>query len=651
MIQFAVYRDFGGGMTLASARQGPKGSFRYSRGADFRKQPDVITNLPQPDTIGPGVIDGLIQDIVQVPNGTRFALDDNGGFYKLDTSDNVTRVGDVKNGAAGLIFRQDIDRIIISSSDSASSYYPVSGTPSLPSLQVQKYGPSASADVLAYRTGGTNTYMVPLAIDETVGLCTFQPDIEPGYSIKPFVITKGSGDWTLTLHDDANNVLATVTITNANLVNNTLNEFVFGSVVRMLVKPNARTYHWHLTSTVADGTVAVGTVNDLTTANFEFWATRFVVPNNGLHPMEHFLQYICIGNERYLSVWEPLEDTPTNQEWQRHRLTFPPGYEVSGLAIWRNYLAIACEQRSTTNTRDFQTGRIFLWNGTDSTYTDFIDIPEGSPQSIENSQGVLYWIANHALWGYDGGKPIKLKTFPQSEYLYTATEDFTFINPHMLTTRNNVLLMGYPTRTINQNLEHGVYSYGSIDKDYSPSFGLSYTPSQFTSLTNNGSNNLRIGMVKNYGQILHISWRNDQATPHTYGLDTVENDSSPNSQSIVEALILDNGEPYKRKLAKVFFAQFTALTGGQYVQLKYRLERTGNWIFTDPDGNLMRVEAGTSCKFRMDLHFFELEMGVEWGDGVTATDISALGLMFDNLRPLRLHGKLVAGEDYDLVLE
>lgn len=641
-VQFAIYRNFAGGMTLASARQGPPGSFRYGRSVDFRRQPDQMTNLPAPSTISSGVVDDLIQDMVQVADGSRFALGDGGGFYKIDTSDGMTRVGDVSSGAAGIIYRADIDRIIMTSATTAGSYYPVSGTPTAAGLEPAKYGPSRSVDSLALREGGSAIYTTPLAIDETIGKCEFQPDIEPGYSIKVFVLAKGTGDWTLTLHDDANNVLSTVTILNASLVPNALNEFVFSSAIRMLVKPNARTYHFHLTSTVADGTVAVGTINNLATANFEFWAQRFVSPNNGLHPIEHFLQYICIGNERYLTVWEPLEDTPTNAEWQRHRLVFPPGYEVCGLSIWRNYLAIATEKRSSTTTRDFQAGRIFLWSGTSATYDDFIDVPEGSPQSIESSAGVLYWIANHALWGYDGSKPTKVKTFPASEYLYTGTEDFTFINPQMLTLRNNILLMGYPTRTINQNLEHGVYSWGSVDKDYSPAFGLSYTPSQFNTLKNNGSNNLRIGMVKNYGQILHISWRNDQAAPHQYGLDTVENTSSP-ALSIFESLIADNGDPYKAKLAQVLFAQFSDIPAGGYVQLKYRINRAATWIYLD------QATSGTSIKFRLDIRYFEIEFGVEW-TGPTPIDITILGMMFDNNRPLRLHGKLIGGEDYDNIL-
>lgn len=648
MIQTYTISEFAGGVSAAD-KQGPRGSFRYSRSLDFRTNPNRISVLPHMDPIGVGVVDGLIQEIVQVPNGSRFALDENGGFYSINNSNVVTRAGDVKNGAHGMVYRSDIDRLIITSSDSASSYYPVSGVPTAPALQVQKYGPSASADSLANRTGGGSAYTVPLAIDEVKGACPFQPDIEPGYSNRVFVIVPGTGDWTLTLHDDANNVLTTTTITNANLVANSLNEFLYSSAIRMLVKPNARTYHFHLTSTVADGSVAVGTSNDLTTANFEFWAARFVVPNNGIHTAIHFLQYVCITNERYLTVWEPLEDTPTNQEWQRHRLVFPPGYEGCGLATWRNYLAIACEKRSNTNTREFQEGRIFLWNGTSATYDDFIDVPEGSPAGLTSSQGILYWIAAHTLWGYSGADPVDLKRFPNTNPDFSGSDDFTYVNPHMMANRRKTLHVGYPTQTTNANIEHGIYTWGRPDKDYGNSLGYSFILSNGQRF-NNGSNNLRLGCVKSFGNILMQSWRNDGNTSSasTYGLDATDNSTDPSNDAVYESLVFDNGEGWRRKIGMAIFATFLPLPASGTLTLKYKLDR-GSWQY--PENATNSTQGSTSLVCRVDQPFFEIELGVEFGGAISDTiEATTLNLQFENNRPLRLHGKLVGGTDQEVIL-
>ncbi len=647
MIETKYITEFAGGLSSAD-KEGPRGSFRYSRAIDFRKNPNRFSTAPHMDPIGQGVIDGLIQDVVQVPNGTRFALDENGGFYKIDTSNNVSREGDIPSGAAGLIYRQDLDRIIATSSDTASSYYPISGFPASPTLQPSKYGPSASADTLATRSGGVLAYSVPLAIDESLGKCEFQPDIEPGYSVKVQVIAPGTGNWTMTLHDDANNILATTTVANANITANTLNEFLFGNQIRMLVKPNARTYHFHLTSTVADGTVAVSTATDLNTANFEFWASRLVIPNNGLHPTIHFLQYVCIGNERYLTVWEPLEDTPTNQEWQRHRLTFPPGYEICGLALWRNYLAIACEKRSSNNSREYQEGRIFLWNGTSATYDDYFDVPEGSPQGLQASKGVLYYIAAHTLWGYAGGEPADLKVFPNTDPDFSTFDDFTFVNPHMMAIRRKTLHIGYPSQTNSATIEHGIYTWGRPDKDYGNSLGYSYIMSNGARF-NDGSNNLRLGMVKSFGNQLMMSWRNDEADTYSYGLDVSDNGTSPSNDAVYESLVDDDGERGRRKIARVIFATFLPLPANGTVTLKYKIDR-GDWQYP-PDATTF-TQGDTSLKCRIDKPYFEIELGVELGGDITDDiEVTVLGIQFENNRPIIRHGEMIGGTGPEALLE
>ena len=58
----------------------------------------------------------------------------------------------------------------------------------------------------------------------------------------------------MTVHDSFNNTIASVTVPNANL-HTGMFEFIFATPWRPLI-PNV--YHFHLTSTVADGTVVAG---------------------------------------------------------------------------------------------------------------------------------------------------------------------------------------------------------------------------------------------------------------------------------------------------------------------------------------------------------------------------------------------------------
>ena len=74
----------------------------------------------------------------------------------------------------------------------------------------------------------------------------------------------GTGDWTLTVHDVQNKEIAAVTVTNANL-NTGDYEFMFDSVWDAVI---GQDYHFHITSTVADGTVTTTTSGNLNTVDF-----------------------------------------------------------------------------------------------------------------------------------------------------------------------------------------------------------------------------------------------------------------------------------------------------------------------------------------------------------------------------------------------
>lgn len=534
MSKIISQQEFYGGKSTDDAI-GPKASFGYSQSLDFRTNPSKLTVLPGASKISGNVAQDLILNIAQVPSGDRYAYGNTGYIYKIDTDNVFTHLQKLDNGTDGELYRQDTDALYFATRDTIQRYYPLSSTAGVSPTFDMTLAQSRSADTNAYRTGGAATYNVGATINES-DKCTFLPDIEPFYSIKVNILSKGSGDWTLTLHDGLNTKLAEVTKANADIASG-LTEFVFASPVRALVKPNARTYHFHLTSTSA-GTVACGTANDLNTADFELWAYRMVRSNNGLHPMITFQQFICIGNERYLSVWEPLSDSnPPNTEYQRHRLTFPPGFEVCGLTPTDEFLVIACEKRSTDASRDFQEGKLFIWDGTATTYNYVIDVDGGSPEGIYTKDNFPYFIVDGDLCAWPGGKNIvKVKKI--------ANTSGSRVNPNMLTTRNNLLLMGFPSTTSDQAVEHGVYSFGTVDKNYPASFGYDYLISSQTKLKTD-TNGLAIGCVKNFGDDLYISWQEDGK----FGLDVVNSSSAPAPTAKFRARRFDAGAIYKTKLA------------------------------------------------------------------------------------------------------
>jgi hypothetical protein len=126
--------------------------------------------------------------------------------------------------------------------------------------------------------GDSNTYTVPTSITENA---TNRHDFIPekvayNKEIDVYIVAKGTGNWTMTIHDGSNNPTQMcdqhdfssktnsyqVTIPNASLTNGAMNTF---AIEWDNPAPDV-TYHYHLTSTVGDGTVKTTTANDLNTA-------------------------------------------------------------------------------------------------------------------------------------------------------------------------------------------------------------------------------------------------------------------------------------------------------------------------------------------------------------------------------------------------
>jgi hypothetical protein len=560
---------YGGQSTDASI--GTAASFSYSRALEHRRNPSQLTVLPGPRKISAGVLQDLILNVVQVNSGVRYAYGDQGYVYKIDTSNVVTSAGKLTTGSDGCLYRSDSDAVYFATQTDVRRLYPISGTPTFDVT----YGARKSTATAALRTGGTLTYSVPTTLTEA-DYCSFTSDIEPFYSVKVNVITKGTGDLTLTLHDGLNNVLATVTILNAALTVG-LNEFIFSSQIRALVKPNARTYHFHLSSTVAGTTVATSTASNLNTADFEIWAYRLVDTINNLHPMAQFLQYTLIGNGNYLAVWEPLSDSsPSNSEFQSHRLVFPSGYEVNGIAVTDEFAVISCAKYATDGTKDYQDSKLFVWDGTAQTYNQIVNIAGGTAEGIFTHQNYPWFIVNGTLCCWPGGKNvIKVRRIANTETVYKDTVDNTHAYPNMLCVYDNLLHLGYPSTTNNTAIEHGVYAWGSTDKNYPESFNYGYVISTQTNLNTAGT--LQLGCVRSFGDEMYISWKDGTS----YGLDIVDSNCDPAPVAKWRSRRFDAGAGYKDKQALRHAIYTAALPSGAAITPVYKIDDAAEQVQTE----------------------------------------------------------------------
>jgi len=617
-----ITENYGG--LAPDLKQGPEKSFAGGEHIDFRKSPTSITVLPEARKETDSVVVGLITEMIQLPSGKKVAIDDEGWVYSRISNGgwekNTTQLPDT---AAGMTYNLQHDTIYVPgltamhAITNADSRF--NGTLTVVENAITRQTDQSASD-------SANTYTTTGSITETlVHQLTFIPSIEPCYSLKLWVTAKGSVSITATLHDAAHNILGTVTKLAADITDGALNEFVFDNPVRTSVRPNASTYHYHIThSSGTASTIGCATASDLSTARFETIVNRFVEPNNGFHPTTQFLHYILIGNERYLSVWEPISigttTPPDSAEFNQHKLVFPSGYEVTSMASYTEYIAIACEKRSSSSTNEFQDGKIFFWDGTSSTYNFIQDVPEGSPYGLFSHKNVLYWFANGGWWAWSGGNPVKIYQMPNTDFEYTDTNTYMVNNPNTMTVRNGILLGAFPSFTNSTSLEHAVYSFGARNKNYPEAFGKSYTISTGTS--DNSVNPMKLGMIKSFGDKLFISWKDDT----DYGVDIVDPNSDPYSTAYWESLIIDNGRPDRTKQAAEITMSFLPLPTGCTVTPKYKINRATSWTY-----GTAAVATETSLRFNINKRYNEIQLGYDLVQTTATPEITSMVFILDTL--------------------
>lgn len=606
-------------------KEGTQSSVAKLVGLEHRKHATRLTLKPKGrQDANQAIVTDLPVGAARVANGDTYFIGDTGRFYKRTVAGAYSLIGTLASASAkGILYRDDADAIYLTQvNGSVARYWPLSGSPVAASLT----DPWCGNVVDQNRTSGATTYTTPVAIAETAAnKFSFQPQCSPQYSTKVKVVAKGTGNWTLTLHDDANNNLGAATIANGSLTNGALNEFILPVAVSEYVKPNARTYHVHVTSTVADGTLQTATAADLSTADYETWAKRLETTRNGLHPIGQIAQYTLYGNGRYVAVHEPLTNSPDKLEFLSHKIVLPPGYECTGFSQYGELVAVTAEKRSSDNTARFQDGKIFVWDATASNYNYFVNVPSGSPYSPWTSDGILYYIVSGKIKAYNGSQPVTIHNMPGADPEYTDQTTYAVNYPYMATIRNEVAVVGWPSETNNPNAETALYSYGTIDKNYSPSFARDGYISSGTKF-NNGSNNLRLGMVMTFGDDTFIGWRDDsQAVGHRYGIDLIDNFSDPVASASLESLKIDFGLIQKQKTIEGVIVTFEALPAGATVTPKYKPDRAGAWVMGSTAGAGSKV-----ARFMFQHRVYEVEYGFDVTATTTTPVITGHVLAYDN---------------------
>jgi len=504
---------------------------------------------------------------------------------RSDTELNAYKEIELSGGEAGLAAYYELDNSGGDSSANSNSLT-LQNSPSYDADDVPFRSPTTRLDLDQSLDTSGNTYTLQTSISETdTHRQTFTPTKEPLKSVEVLLAAKGTGDWTLTVHDALNREIGSKTIANADLPSSAGDvEFTFDSPLRVVL---GSSYHFHLTSTVADGTVTTTTTNDLETADFHTYFSFLV--DNVFHPIEQITNLLVIGNGRYLASWDAASYNP-------HRLTFPSGYRVRCLGHWREFLVIGTVRGDSLT--DYDQGMLFLWDGISTTYNYKIPVKEGGINAIASGDP-LYFIAGYSgdLLRYSGGIPRKVLRMPNVE-----TGDTLEINPNAITTYRALVHVGMAENSTSSTIKRGVYSYGRLYENLPETLSFDYS----LSLGVTTGSSLEIGGLFPIGDSLFISWRNNTS----YGVDSVTPSNDPFPNATVEFLITDANKIWAQKQAQVIRAYFKKLSSGDSVTLKYKIDRADSWTFGDAVSTADKIEARLPLPTK-GARFNEFQVGID----------------------------------------
>src|SRR5258708_6374566 len=344
-------KEFNTGMTDFEKDGGDGANAQLVQALQIHEDPSYMVPVPIPTKVSGSIVTDLPKWMVDtVPYGTnKFVYGGSGNMYKVTSSDTFTldRSGaTIANGAAGQGLQVLDDWMYYSTSTTIGRYGLIDATPTYNDDLFS----DGTVNLDQSQTKSGQTYTTPTSITENAtNQLVFIPTRDPIKYIAIIPTAKGTGNWTLTVHDSYNNVIGSATVANASLTNGVANNFTFATPLRVVIN---NSYHFHVTSTVADGTVQTGTTSDLSTANYSEYFGILIADTN-FHPMA-LLNGLVIGNGPYLAYWNEATYNP-------NKIVLDKDFTVRSLWKENEFVVAGCWRGTTIDKAT--DGMLYYWDG------------------------------------------------------------------------------------------------------------------------------------------------------------------------------------------------------------------------------------------------------------------------------------------------
>lgn len=653
---------FYGGMGTDN-KIGIKNSFADTECMDARKSPSSLSVLPEASKLSPTDLGSLINSMEQTPDGIRWGIATDGKLYKIDNSNVMTLAATMPDWTAGtfgdIAYWKSTDMLYITGNMNIYAYGKISGSPTVTKLTAPYSTRSTVAQILkrdrndkwtgngvsrwGYMTGGVGSYNVPTSLSEADNdKCIFLPDQSPMVAIDvEFNAKPASGNVTLTVHNEANQVVASKTLAASAVYTTGKTRFEFSPTELEVNRWYGTEYHLHLSASVAGFMVNVYEANKLYGLHFYIYAALLEKTIKNFYPILSWGgSRLYIGNGGYLAEWQPTSTTEQSELFlERQRLEVGTGMEVTSITSNDEYIVLGCEKVGSVGSRPFQQGMLVFWDSAADSWNFKVDSPMGEPKSLYTYENITYMIIDGAIYAYTGGKVlVKVRTLMDSQSEFSGVADDTNVYNKSMTVRRGILLMAYPSITSLKTMRYGIYSFGSVDKNYPRSFYYSYGIPEAEGRYNTDDYTYEIGGIWNYGDNLYYSYKitDVSAGTSTYNLANINNSSVPAKKFKYESLAYYGGMPWKPKMALRIGASFYPLPKGTNIKLKSRING-GDWVVDTKTLN----EGDTEVYLEINKRFNEIQFGFDGENDNTNTKSPRITSVALNARDLGEEGKMI----------
>jgi len=546
-----LLRGFATGGISESKYMGTEGSSASMVGCDIHSIPGVLqSNQKLTKIISESTVDAMCEVAVACSDGNSYWFSNTtGSIWKVTSAFSVSLVHTTtpEIGGAGCLGAMEYKGYIYWATEKRLHRIAVTTT------ALADWATYASEDWGALNfeqeDGGIgSTYILLTSISEDPAhRQTYYPLMRPEESVALNINAKGTGNWTLTIHDASNNLIASKTITNANLPASGWCFFVPSAVWYPTL---GNLYHIHVTTTVANATLIA---NVDTGGNMKIYGTS----DSSWHPMIIQNQILYIGDRHYVHQVETAEDSNGVEvaTFYNNVLDIEEPLRVKCLGRIGTDLLIGTYVSDNVNMT-----QIFRWNTWSVSFSVADTIPETGINCFIPTDN--YVLVNAGISGnlyvYDGQQLILLRNIPGT---YSPTSYGT-VHPNSATNLKGLPIFGFSNGSGNPTNE-GIYSFGSVSSNLPKILNLEFPISQRTGGGDMILTNIEIGAILALGDNLLAAWK-DSTSGTVYGIDKLDYSNKLN-EAYIESRVMEIGV---KELEKV--TQFTV----NYESVPIHLEQT-----------------------------------------------------------------------------